>query len=448
MKKLSVLMTVFTFSAIECTSQIDDYYSTADEAYLKKRLKVLNENIKEYGIIKLTGFDEYLLTGYSYGEFYDWDLYFENIYMSYYGINEYCFTNLKLFLKRQYLNGYVSRTLLEPRVYQHFKPFLAQIALLGSKQTQDYSWLLEVVNASENYSTPDDWTMNRNFYVDGRSYYERLQKYIFYWFWYMDFDKNGLPVWNSADHSGMDNQDSRAGYFNAFRYEGVDLACYLYRELKSMEIIADKLGFKEDAIEYKEHAARLMDQINKNFWDEEDGFYYDRDEYTGKLVRVKSIAGFLPLYIGAPSKKRADRLINEHLLNEEEFNTDYPIPSWSKSEPDYSQEVRDHGCNWRGTTWIPTNYMVFHGLVDYGYMDLAKELAKTTFRMVLEINYTTREYYNAENGKGFGLDPFFGWSSLGYLMPYEFELNYDPSDLNDKTLTPIANEYLGIDFCK
>lgn len=74
---------------------------------------------------------------------YDWDLYFENLYMSYFGISDYCFTNLKSFLNQQCVNGFISRTLIEKRERQHFKPFLAQIAELGSRQTGDYAWLEE-----------------------------------------------------------------------------------------------------------------------------------------------------------------------------------------------------------------------------------------------------------------------------------------------------------------
>jgi hypothetical protein len=112
------------------------------------RLKIVNHDIEINGIKYFPQENSNLLTGYSYGEFYDWDLYFENIYMSYYGISEYCFTNLKAFLKRQHLNGFVSRTLKEPRPYQHFKPFLAQIALLGSIQKYDYQWLNEVTDGA------------------------------------------------------------------------------------------------------------------------------------------------------------------------------------------------------------------------------------------------------------------------------------------------------------
>ena len=411
------------------------------------RLKTVNSDIGKNGIKYFAQEDANLLTGYSYGEFYDWDLYFENIYMSYFGISDYCFTNLKAFLKRQHLNGFVSRTLKEPRPYQHFKPFLAQIALLGSLQKHDFLWLNEVTDGAKNKGIAEGGVMNDANFVNNRSYYTRLKEYINFWFWYQDFDKNGLPVWNSSDHSGMDNQISRSGEMNAFRYEGVDLACYLYRELISIAVLADKVGMPEDVKMYNEHAALLIKQINTTFWDEKDGFYYDRDEQTGKPVKVKSVAGFMPLYIGAASKAQADRLIKEHLLNKNEFWTDFPIPAYAKSEPDYAQYPPTHGeCNWRGTAWIPTNYMVFHGLLDYGYADLAKELARKTFDMAFVKNQTTREYYNAETGAGNGLNPFWGWSGLAYFMPFEYELKYDPSALQNNRLLAISSDILGIPF--
>ena len=428
-------------------SKVATDFNITDTSNFLQRIRTINKDIREKGIQHFSQDGNDLLTGYSYGEFYDWDLYFENIYLSYFGVSEYCFTNLKAFLKRQHLNGFVSRTLKEPRPYQHFKPFLAQIALLGAKQKNEYAWLNEVVDGAKNKGISDGGIMNEANYIDGLSYYQRLKNYINYWFWYQDFDKNGLPVWNSADHSGMDNQISRAGKMNEFRYEGVDLACYLYRELKAMAVLAEKLGYRKDVYLYNNQAAKLIAQINKNFWNEKDGFYYDRDEQTGKLLKVKSVAGFLPLFIGAATKQQAERLVKEHLLNKNEFWTDYPIPAYSKSEPDYAQYPKLNGeCNWRGTTWIPTNYMVFHGLMDYGYGDIAKQLVQKTFDLVLKKNNTTREYYNAETGAGNGLDPFWGWSSLAYLMPMEYEMKYNPSALLSEPVKKIASENLGIPF--
>jgi len=388
-------------------------------APLRDRLLQVNGDIAARGLHDFPGSKEKLLTGYAYGEFYDWDLYFENVYLSYYGVSKYDFSNLEVFLSRQQDDGFVSRTLVRPRTKQMFKPFLAQLAVLGSQQTGSYKWLR-----------------------DGE--YERLQKFVDRWFAY-DADHNGLPTWNSSDASGMDNQLTRSGDFDSYNDEGVDLACYLYRELQAMAIISGKLGKTKEQAEYTAHARKLASLINTVFWDKKDGFYYDRNEKTGKSIRVKSVAGFFPLWAGVASHQQAARLVREHLMNEKEFWLKYPVATYAKTEPDFYEGTIHGECNWRGSTWIPSNFMIFHGLMHYGFEKEAGALAEKTYKMAMDENAVTREYYDSDTGHGYGMNPFWGWSSLAYVMPLEFKLHYDPTDLSG-TINPIVTRELGIQF--
>jgi hypothetical protein len=385
------------------------------------RLLRLNQNIGSKGLHVFSGSKEKLLTGYAYGEYYDWDLYFENVYLSYYGVSKFDFSNFAVFLGRQQPDGFISRTLgiTYPKPKQMFKPFLAQLAVLGSQQTGSYEWLRE-------------------------KYYGQLQKYLDRWFAY-DADHNGLPTWNSSDASGMDNQLSRSGDLDSNFDEGVDLACYLVRELQAMAIISGKLGKTKEQNQYQQHAKELTNLINNVFWDEKDGFYYDRNEKTGIIIRVKSVAGFFPLWAGVASPEQAGRLVREHLLNEKEFWLPYPVATYAKTELDFYEGTTNGECNWRGNTWIPVNYMIFHGLINYGYDKEARELADRTYKMVLDNNPVTREYYDSETGQGYGMNPFWGWSSLGYIMPLEYKLHYDPTNLTGQ-VRPIVTEELGIRF--
>ena len=68
---------------------------------LQTRLVSLNQDVSQKGILPFPRTSNKLLTGYAYHEFYNGDLYFENLYLSYYGINDYCYTNFKFFLSRQ-----------------------------------------------------------------------------------------------------------------------------------------------------------------------------------------------------------------------------------------------------------------------------------------------------------------------------------------------------------
>ena len=392
---------------------------------LIRRLEEVNHDIRTRGISRsdnshsaIAGIQD-LLTGYSYGEFYDWDLYYENLYLSHFGIARYCRTNFEAFLDRQLECGFVARTMMEQRMRQHFKPFLAQIAVLGSRQFGRFEWLKD-------------------------RYYQRLIKYLDYWCWFCDFDKNGLSVWDSADHSGMDNQDLRAGHIYSMTIEGVDLNSYLVREFDAMSVIAEGLGLEEDASQWKEKAAAMRGRINDIMWDEKDGFYYDRNERTGELVRYKSASSFMALWAGVATQKQADRMIKEHLLNPEEFWLEYPLASWAKNEKGYYQQRRGVECTWMGACWIPVNYSVMHALVRYGYQEAAAELAGKSFEMVLSED-ATREYYNAETGVGQGLNPFWGWSALAYAMPFELEAGYDPTDPHAEII-PLLSDITGVEY--
>jgi hypothetical protein len=387
---------------------------------LNHRLRAVNDDIRAHGLRHIPGVEGTFLTGYPYNEFYDWDLYFENLYLSYYGVWQYCFTNLKEFLNREQPDGYVNRSLIKQRDRQQFKPFLAQLAVLGAKQNHDdYEWLRG-------------------------NYYDRLVKYIGKWFSY-DSDHNGLPVWNSADAAGTDNQWSRGGALSAFEIEGVDLASYLIRELRAMSVIAARLGLKADSAAFNRHASEVAKLINTVFWDEPQGMYFDRNEKTGKRVYVKSATNFMPLFAGAATPKRAKRMIHEHLLNANEFWLAYPVASYAKTEPDYYQNPRGKECNWRGPTWAPTNYMIFQGLQQYGYHAEARELAARLFSMALLKNSVLREYYNAETGEGLGQTRFWGFTALYYGMLLESILGYNASTLT-KSVEPIVTRELGVEF--
>ncbi len=409
-------------------------------AELLVRLRKTNADIKTKGLKTIRGQANAggnFLTGYPYVEFYDWDLYFENMYLAYFGVFPYCYTNLKEFLARQTADGYINRSLNKQRDRQHFKPFMAQLVVLGGRQDKDnYEWVKTEPKVGED-------KIVRVTEAGNGSYYNRLKKYIDKWFSY-DGDNNGLPTWNSADAAGTDNQWSRAGQLGAFEVEGVDLAAYLVRELQAMAVIADRLGEKADKQSFLDRAAKVNKLINDVFWDEKQGLYFDRNEKKNAQVPVKSATNFMPLFCGAPSEAQVKRMVAEHLTNEKEFWLKYPVASYAKTEPDYYQGSHNE-CNWRGSTWAPTNYMIFQGLMRYGQVDTARELASRLFEMAVVKNPILREYYNAETGDGLGQTSFWGFTALYYVMLLECELKYDASALDGK-FRPIIPVELGIKY--
>lgn len=348
-------------------------------------------------------------TGYEYNTLYDWDQYFEAVIQLYLGWEtKYMRNGVTIFLDYQQQDGFIARTVpvrsFEMEGSEHVKPFLSQISLLIYKREGELDWL-----AGE--------------------YYSKLKKYLLYWLNDKDVNKNHLAVWDSAPHTGMDNQHERAGWWKDCISEGIDLNSYIYRECNAFALLANILGEIKDEMLFKDYAGKVKKAIQSLLWDEETGFFYDRNAKTGELIKLKSVAGFATMWAGIPTFEQASRMVSEHLINPDEFWKPFPLPTYAADENGYSEEYLpdDLGCNWRANTWIPTNYYVFQGLRRYGYTQIAAELAHKTYKMVKKIG--DREYYTSESCKGCGLDPFWGWSLLAYFMPVEAELGNDPTTL-------------------
>ena len=373
---------------------------------LRKELKYADGMMRQ-GIFTDEDTKREYFTGYAYKTLYDWDQYFESIVQIYMGWSpEYIKNCVTIFLDHQQDDGLISRSVPSNEYHdpEHLKPFLAQIALLVFDNYNDTDWFTD-------------------------DYFNKMKKYIDHWYVDMDKDRNGLSEWLSAPHSGMDNQHERAGWWLDRISEGVDLNSYLVREARAFARIAEIMGKDKIAKDYRKKAEERAQNVRDMLWDEDDGFFYDRkitEQSLGNvavgekhLIKVKSVAGFMPMWAGIATREQAEELTFNHLLNPQEFWTNYPVPALAKSEPGYASRklFNDLGCSWRANTWIPTNYMVYHGLKNYGYHQIARLVSIRTQQLLDKAG--DREYYRSEDGGGEGLDPFWGWSLLGHFFGFE-----------------------------
>ncbi len=399
-------------------------------AELRRELRVEND-LMQRGIFTDADTGRPYFTGYAYRTLYDWDQYFESIVQVYMGWpSDYIRNGVTIFLDHQRESGLISRSVPSNEYHdpEHVKPFLSQMALL----------------VIDNYGERD-WILSDH-------YFGRLRRYLDYWLEDMDGNGNGLSEWMSSPHTGMDNQHERAGFWRDRLSEGVDLNCYLVRECRAFAQLADLHGRASLAEVYRGHADALAERIRTVMWDDEDGFFYDGNARAGEQpfsrhagwasamnnrqgadsrIRVKTVAGFAPLWARVATPEQARRLVYDHLLNAAEFWSAYPVPAMARSERWYSRDFHpaDLGCDWRAKTWIPTNYMLYHGLRWYGYRELASVLAHQTVNLVHRAGNC--EYYDAETGGGCGLDPFWGWSLAAHFLPYEENATTDITEIQD-----------------
>lgn len=412
----NIIAILFFFTSISyCLSQQlrPEIKENKELIELRQKLEYADSLMKK-GIFKDEDTQRDYFTGYAYKTLYDWDQYFETIVQIYMDWPaDYIKNGVTIFLDHQEESGMIARSVPSNKFHdaEHVKPFLAQITLLVFDNYGDMEWMT-------------------------KEYFKKMKLYLDFWLNDMDGDKNGLSEWMSAPHTGMDNQHERAGWWLDRWSEGVDLNSYLVKEIKAFARIAEIMGEKKMAKEYFAIAEKRAETIRTVLWDEKDGFFYDRvykrsEEMFGhwvgtqELAKVRSVAGFMPLWAGIATEEQAQTIIYKYLMNPEEFWTSYPVPALSKSEPGYSETriLSDLGCSWRANTWIPTNYMVYHGLKNYGYTDLASLLAARTQQLLDKAG--DREYYTSESGTGRGLNPFWGWSLLGHFFMFEETVEFD-----------------------
>jgi glycogen debranching enzyme len=179
----------------------------------------------------------------------------------------------------------------------------------------------------------------------------------------------------------------------------------LYRADEDLRALAAELG--EGTEELDGWISQVRSSFNSRFWNEETGLYYDYDLRSGTSIPVSTSCTFMPLFAGLPSPEQARRLVEEHLLDPDEYapggDVNHRVTTTAKSEPTW--EARRY---WRGPVWVIMNWFIIEGLRRYGYDELAGDIRQDTLGLIETSGF--REYYDPRDGSGCGSTDF-SWSA-------------------------------------
>jgi neutral trehalase len=174
----------------------------------------------------------------------------------------------------------------------------------------------------------------------------------------------------------------------------------------------------EEAEFFEKKAIKTEKAILTKMYDEESETFYSLDARQGKdeKIEVLTISSLMPLILDSIGESQVESIVEKHLLNPEEFWTNYPIPANPLNLSD--EEVNGHVV-WRGDqTWPFTNWFIVKGLRKQAlrfpehyeeYNEIADEITARTYQLI--VNKGFREYYDSETGKGGGAKNF-GASTL------------------------------------
>ena len=227
--------------------------------------------------------------------------------------------------------------------------------------------------------------------------------------------------------SGMDNSpvfddaefDSNS---HTLKMADVGLNALLVLTAECLEEMARLLGLRRDSAMFGDFRRQLAARIESELWDEEAGIYKSRF-WSGQFNKVLGPMNFYPMMAGIPSKKKARRMVEEHLLSTQEFWGQYVIPTVARNQPSF----RDQDY-WRGRIWGPTNYLVYAGLERAGFRKTAAAVAEKSVRLFMKEfrkDSHIHEHYNAITGDGDDVnsgegklksDVFYPWGAV-LLLP-------------------------------
>lgn len=173
----------------------------------------------------------------------------------------------------------------------------------------------------------------------------------------------------------------------------IDASSHVYLMYDRAAAWSRKLGRSHATWDDKAEALRQF--IQKELWDPESGFFYDRWTVHQPDRRHLAFEGMWPVVVGAATPEQAARVIDAHLLNPREFFAPHPIATVALSDPKFELRM------WRGPAWNCMTYWAARGCLRYGRPDAARRLleaAPDATATVFSRTGTLWEYYHPRLG--------------------------------------------------
>ena len=261
---------------------------------------------------------------------------------------------------------------------------------------------------------------------------------------YMNFHRHkatGLLYWETDEAIGVDNDPST--FYRPHESSGsIFLNALMYKELKAMEYLATRLRLDETARQYAKEADGLKECIQEHCWDPRDRFYYSVDlnllpvekpdikglnpgdlylhvgqprQYDCLIQRFSVWSGFMAMWAGVATKEQAAQMAGIHFKDTTSFNAPAGVRTLSPLEKMYNTKASGNPSSWQGPVWINVNYLVFRGLLNYGYTEEAREVAEKTILLLgrdFERFGALHEYYLPDNGEPVLNKGFQNWNFL------------------------------------
>jgi hypothetical protein len=150
--------------------------------------------------------------------------------------------------------------------------------------------------------------------------------------------------------------------------------------------------------------ADATERALEGLWDDTIGVYRDHDVLAEKPLASWCAAGLAPLYAGAPSAARAERMVETLRTSIAPVGAKgWAVTSLPPDDPRFQPKLY-----WRGPVWPILNWVVHRGLTRYGYEALAENIRATVLALVRDGGFW--EHYDPYTRTGHGGEEF-AWTA-------------------------------------
>ena len=223
--------------------------------------------------------------------------------------------------------------------------------------------------------------------------------------------------------SGLDNSPMYRGMpyskeKNMMEFADVGLMSFYITDCKELSELAKRIGRTEVIDELNQRAKKYSDKL-KTLWCEETGLFLNKRLDTNEFQHRLSPTHFYPLLAEVATQEQAERMMNEHFFNPDEFWGDYILPAISRNDENYPDQ--DY---WAGRIWAPMNFLVYLGIEKYDLPKARKAIVEKSEALILKEwreHGHIHENYCGDTGNGCGTgkqnsDSFYHWGGLLALI--------------------------------
>lgn len=207
-----------------------------------------------------------------------------------------------------------------------------------------------------------------------------------------DADKEKM-IWQGVKIGLEELAEAESGWDFTPRFVGlctkicpIDLNCQLFKYEQDFQDLAKILnnGEEEEWLEKTEKRKKIID---KYFWDENQGLYFDYNFENGEKLSTKTLATFYPLWSKSASKEQAKKVVGNISLFEE-------AGGLVTCDQDYGQSNKQ----WNYPNgWAPLQWIAVQGLMNYGYIKEAKRIAEKWINLIVKVHKETGKLWEKYN---------------------------------------------------